>query len=221
MFLPAILILACASSSLVFCMMYSEAKKNKQSDNIQPRHTSLYSFLYLEPFHCSMFHSNCCFLTCLQLSREAGKVVWYSHLFKNFPKFVVIHTVKGFSVVSDTEVGVFLTFSCFLEVSNLICGSSVFSKSSLYVWKFLVHVLLKPSLENFEHYFASTNTMKRQKDMTLKAELPRLVDAQCATGREQRNSSKDVKRPSQSKNNAQLWMSLVVEVKSDAVKNSV
>ena len=168
-----------------------------------------------------MFHSNCCFLTCLQLSQEAGKVVWYSHLFKNFPKLVVIYTVKGFSVVSDTEVDVVRTFSCFLEVSNLICGSSAFSKSSLYVWKFLVHVLLKPSLETFEHYFPSTNTMKRQKDMTLKAELPRLIDAQCATGREQRNSSKGVKRPSESKNNAQLWMSLVVEVKSDAVKNNL
>ena len=185
-------------------MMYSEAKENKQSDNIQPRHTSLYSFLYLEPFHCSIFASNCCFLTCIQLSQEAGKVVWYSHLFNSFPKLVVIYTVKGFGVVSDTEVDVFRTFSCLLDVSNLTSGSSAFSKSSLYVWKLLVHVLLKPSLENFEHYFASTNTMKRQKDMTLKAELPRVVDAQCATGREQRNSSKYVKRLNQSKKNAQL-----------------
>ena len=116
-------------------------------------------------------------------------MVWYSHLFKNFPKFVVIHIVKSCSIVSDAE-DVFLTFSCFLDVRNLISCSSAFSKSSLNVWKFLVRVLLKPSLENFEHYFASINTTKRQKDMKLKNGLPRLVDAQCATGGKQRNSSK-------------------------------
>ena len=117
-------------------------------------------------------------------------MVWYSHLLKNFPKFVVIHTVKGCSTVSDTEVYIFLTFSCFVDVRNLISGFSAFSKSSLNVWKFLVHVLLKPTLENFEHYSASIKTMKRQKDTTLKDELPRLVDTQCATGGKQRNSSK-------------------------------
>ena len=106
-----------------------------------------------------MSSSNCCFLTCIQIAQEAGKVVWYSHLLNKFPQFVVIHTVKGFSVVSEAEVDVFLEFSCFIydatDLGNLISGSSDFSKSSLYIWKFLVHVLLKTSLENFEHYFAS------------------------------------------------------------------
>ena len=106
-----------------------------------------------------MSGSNCCFLTCIQISQEAGKVVWYSHLFKNFPQLVVIHTVKGFSIVSEAEVDVFLEFSCFFydptDVGNLISGSFAFCISSLNVWNFLVHVLLKPSLENFEHYFAS------------------------------------------------------------------
>ena len=86
-------------------------------------------------------------------------MAWYSHLFQNFPQFVVIHTVKGFSVVNEAEVDLFPEFPCFFydptDVGNLISGSSAFSKSSLYIWKFLVHVLLKPSLENFEHYFAS------------------------------------------------------------------
>ena len=86
-------------------------------------------------------------------------MVWYSHLYKNSPQFVVIHTVKGFGVVNKTEVDVFLELSCFsddpTDVGNLISGSSAFSKSSLNIWKFTVHVLLKPGLENFEHYFAS------------------------------------------------------------------
>ena len=86
-------------------------------------------------------------------------MVWYSHLFQNFPQFIVIHTGKGFSIVNETEVDVFLEFSCFsddpTDVGNLISGSSAFSKSSLNIWDFLVPVLLKPSLENFEHYFAS------------------------------------------------------------------
>ena len=102
---------------------------------------------------------NCCFLTCIQISQEAGQVVWYFHLLKNFPQFVVIHTVKGFSIVSEAEVDIFLEFSWFfyepVDVGNLICGSSAFSKSSLYIWNFLVHELLKPSLEDFEHYFVS------------------------------------------------------------------
>ena len=103
-----------------------------------------------------MSGSNCLFLTCIQISQEAGKVVWYFHLFKNFPQFVVIHTVKGFGVVNKAEVDVFLEFSCFFydptDVGNLISGSSSFSKSSLNI---SVHILLKLSLENFEHYFAS------------------------------------------------------------------
>ena len=86
-------------------------------------------------------------------------MVWYFHLFKNFSQFVVIHTVKGFSVVNEAKVDVFLELSCFFDdpvnVGNLISGSSAFSKTSLNIWKFLVHALLKPSLENFEHYFAS------------------------------------------------------------------
>ena len=86
-------------------------------------------------------------------------MVWYSHLLKNFPQFVVIHTVKGFGIVNKAEVDVFLEFSCFFDdpedVGNLNSGSSAFSKSSLNIWKFTVHVLLKPGLENFEHCFAS------------------------------------------------------------------
>ena len=86
-------------------------------------------------------------------------MVWYYHLFNNFPQFVVIHTVKGFSIVNEAEVDVFLEFSYFFfdptDVGNLISGSSAFSKSSLNIWKFSVYILLKSSLENFEHYFAS------------------------------------------------------------------
>ena len=106
-----------------------------------------------------MSGSNCCFLTCIQISQKTGQVVCYSHLFKNFPQFIVIHTVKGFGVFIKAEVGVFLELSCFcsdpMDVDNLISGSSAFSKSILNIWKFTVHVLLKPGLENFEHYFAS------------------------------------------------------------------
>ena len=119
----------------------------------------MYSFPNLEPVCCSMSSSNCCFLTCIQISQKAGQVVWYSHLLKNFPQFVVIHTVEGFSVVNEAEVNVFLEFPWFFygptDVGNFISGSSAFSKSSLYIWKFLVQVLLKPSLKDFEHYFAS------------------------------------------------------------------
>ena len=116
----------------------------------------MYSFSYLEPVCCSMSSSNCCFLTCIQVSHEAGKVVWYSHLFQSFPQFVVIHTVKGFVVVNEAEIDVFLELSCFFDdpadVGNLISGSSAISKSTLNIWKFMVHVLLKSGLE---HYFAS------------------------------------------------------------------
>ena len=104
-----------------------------------------------------MSSSSYCFLTCIQISQEMSQVVWYSHLFHNFPRFVVIHTVKRFGVVNKVEVDVFVEFSCFfnepVDVSNLISRSSAFSKSSLNIWKFLVHILLKPGLENFEHCF--------------------------------------------------------------------
>ena len=84
-------------------------------------------------------------------------MVWYSHLLKNFLQFIVIHTVKGFGIVNEAGIDVFLELSCFFDdpadVGNLISGSSVFSKSSLKIWKFMVHVLLKPGLEDFEHYF--------------------------------------------------------------------
>ena len=100
-----------------------------------------------------MSSSNCCFLTCIQISQEAGQMVWYSHLFQNFPQFFVTHTVN------KAEVDVFLELSCFLydptDVGNLIFGSSALSKSSSNIWKYPVHVLLKPGLEDFEHYFAS------------------------------------------------------------------
>ena len=86
-------------------------------------------------------------------------MVWYSHLFKNFPEFVVIHTIKGFDIVNKAEVYIFLELSCFFndptDVGNLISGSSAFSKSSLNIWKSTIHILLKPGLENFEHYFTS------------------------------------------------------------------
>ena len=119
----------------------------------------MYSFPNLKPVCCFMSSSNCCFLTCIQISQEARQVVWYSYLLKNFPWFVVIHTVKGLGVVNKTEVDVFLELSCFfcdpMDVGNLISGSSAFSKSSLNIWKFMDHVLLKPGLEDFEHYFGS------------------------------------------------------------------
>ena len=119
----------------------------------------MYSFSYLEPVCWSMSSSNCCFLTCIQVSQEAGQVVWYSHLFQDFPQFIVIHTVEGFGIVNKAEIDVFLELSCFFndpaDVGSLISGSSAFSKTSLNIWKFMVHILLKPGLENFEHYFTS------------------------------------------------------------------
>ena len=119
----------------------------------------MYFFSYLEPVCCSMSSSNCCFLTRIQISQEAGQVVWYSLLLKNFPQFIVIHTVKGFGILNKAEIDVFLELSCSFDdpadVDILISGSSAFSKTSLNIWKFMVHVLLKPGLENFEHYFTS------------------------------------------------------------------
>ena len=93
-----------------------------------------------------------CFLTCIEISQEAGEVVWYSQLFQNFPQFLVIHTVKGFGIVNKAEIDVFLKLCCFFgnpaDVGNLISGSSAFSKTSLNIWNFTVHIQLKPGLEN-------------------------------------------------------------------------
>ena len=107
-----------------------------------------------------LFHVQFCFfLTCIHISQEAGQVVWYSHLFQNFPQFIVIHTVKIFGIVNKAEIDISLGRSCFFDdpsdVGNLISGSYAFFKSSLNIWKFTVHTLLKPGLENFVHYFAS------------------------------------------------------------------
>ena len=118
----------------------------------------MYSFSYLEPVCCSMSSSNCCFLTCIQIFQEVSQVVWYPHLFKNFPQFLVIHTFKGFGIVNKEEIVVSVELSCFFDdpgyVGNLISGSSAFSESSLNIWQFTVQ-LLKPGLEKFERYFAS------------------------------------------------------------------
>ena len=119
----------------------------------------MYSFPDLKPVCYSLSSSNCCFLTCIQISQEAGQVVWWSYLFQNFPQFIVFHIVKVFGIVNKAEIDVFLELSCFFDdpadVGNLNSGSSAFSKTSLNIRKSMVHVLLKPGLENFEHYFTS------------------------------------------------------------------
>ena len=106
-----------------------------------------------------MSGSNCCFLTCIQVLQETDKVIWHFHLLKNFPQFIVTHTVKGFGVDNKAEGDVFLELLSFFNdpmiLGNLITVSFAFSKSSLNIWKFSVHVLLKAHLENNEHYFAS------------------------------------------------------------------
>ena len=111
-----------------------------------------YSFSYLEPVCCSMSHFNCCFLTCIQISQDAGQMVWHSHLFQNCPQFVMIHTVNGFGIVNKAEIDVFLELSCFFDdptdIDNLISGFSAFSKTSLNILKLTVHVLLKPGWKN-------------------------------------------------------------------------
>ena len=114
----------------------------------------MYSFSYLEPVCCSMSRSNCCFLTFIQISQEAGQVIWYYHLFQNFPQFIVIHTVKCFVIVNKAEIDVFLELSCFFhdpaDVGDLISGSSALSKTSLNIRKFMVHVLLKPGTNHIQ-----------------------------------------------------------------------
>ena len=157
LFLSATLIQASASSSSAFLMMYSAYKLNKQDDNIQPWHTP-----FLEPVHYSMSSSNCCFLTCIQISQEAGKGVWYSHFLNNIPQFVVIHTVKGFGIVNKAEVDVSLELSSFyddfmmiqqmLAIWSLVplhflnpactCGSSRFMYCWSLTWRILSITLL-------------------------------------------------------------------------------
>ena len=111
----------------------------------------------IESVPCSISSPNCCFLIRIQVSQEARKIISYTHLFMNFPQFVVTLTDKGFHVVNAGDV--FLEFSCFFydpnNAGNLISGSSAFSKTSLNIWKFMVNVLLKPGLKNFKHYFTS------------------------------------------------------------------
>ena len=129
-FLSAVLIPPCDSSSLAYCLRYSAYRLNKQGDNIQPCCIP-FPVLNLSVVPCLF----CYFLACIQASHEIGKVVWYSCLFKNFSKIVGIHAVKSFSIISEAEVDVFLEFRCFLGspacVGNLISGSSAFSKFSL------------------------------------------------------------------------------------------
>ena len=154
-FLPAILIPACASSIPAFRMMYSAFKLTKPGDNIQPWHTPFPTW-------------NQSIVPCPVLTVASKPAYRFlrrqvvgsgAPISENFPQFVAIHTVKGFGIVNKAEVDVFLEFICFFydptDVGNLISGSSAFTKSSLNFWKFSVHVLLKPSLEHFEHYFAS------------------------------------------------------------------
>ena len=115
----------------------------------------MHSCRNFQPVHGTTFGSNCYFLACIQVAQEVGKVDFYSHFFKNFPQFVVIHTVKGFIVVSE-EVDVFLEFACFfydpVNVGNLIFGSSAFSKFSLSMWNFSVYILLKPQFSSADQY---------------------------------------------------------------------
>ena len=154
-FLPAILIPACASSSLAFHMIYFAQKLNKQGDNIQP---------WRNPFPIwNQFVFLCLVLTAASWPayRFLRRQVRWSGIPNSFRmfQFFGIHTVKGFSLVNEAEASDFLEFSCFfydlMDVGNFISGSSAASKSRLYIWKFSVHVLLKPSLKDFEHYLAN------------------------------------------------------------------
>ena len=152
-FLPAILIPACASSSPAFLRMYSAYKLNKQGDNIQSWCT-LFSIWNQFVVPCQF----CYFLTCIQVSQEAGKVVLQSHLFKNFPQFIVIHTYKDFSIINEAEVDVFLAFPWFFYGWMLAIWSLVplpFLNPACRSGCSPAHILLKPSLKDFEHYLAS------------------------------------------------------------------
>ena len=102
----------------------------------------IFATYFRETVCCSVSSSDRCFLTCIQISQEAGQVVWYSHLSQNFPQFIVIHAIKGFGIINKAEIDVSLELSCFfcdpVDVGNLISGSSAFSKTSLNIWKFTV-----------------------------------------------------------------------------------
>jgi len=153
--LLTILIPAYNSSSLAFFMMCSAYRLNKWVTAESP----VILLSNLEPISFSTQDSNCCFLTHIPVFQETGKTVWYSHLFNSFPQFVMIHTVKGFSIVDKTEVDVFLEFPSFLydpvNVADLISGASAFSKPSLDIWKFLVHIMRKPRVQDFKHDLTS------------------------------------------------------------------
>ena len=152
---PAILIPACASSSLAFLMMYSAYKLNKRGDTIQPWHTPFPIWNQsVVPYPVLSVASWPAYRFLKKQVRWSGSPI----SFRIF-QFIVIHTVKGFSIVNKAEIDVFLELSCFFsdpaDAGNLISGSSAFSKTSLNIWNFLVHILLRPGLENFEHYFTS------------------------------------------------------------------
>ena len=120
----------------------------------------MYSFSYLEPVHCSMSSCNCCFLTCMQVSQEAGWVVWYSHLFQNFPQFIVIHTVKGFGIINKAEIDVYLNSLAFSMIQQTLAIWSVVPLPFLKpAWasgsSWFMYSWMKPGLENSEHYFTS------------------------------------------------------------------
>ena len=157
MFLPPILIPACKSSSLAFLIMCSAYRLNKQGDSRQYCRTPFSTLTYISNFE-PVSGSNCCFSTYIQVSQEAGKA---GLVFPSFEEFstVCFDPQKGFSIVNKAEVVVFQEFSCSFhdptDVGNLSSGSPVFSKFSLYIWKFLVYILLGSGLKDFEHYLAS------------------------------------------------------------------
>ena len=154
MFLLPILIQTCNWSSPALLMMCLTYRLNRVTANspvvlLSPSWTNWLSHMF----------SNYCFFTHIQVSQKTGKMVWYSHHSKKFPQFIMIHIVKGFSVVSEREIDVFLKFPCFLcnstNVGNLISSSSFFSKPSLDIWKFLVLIMPKPSMQDFKHDLTS------------------------------------------------------------------
>ena len=153
-FLLAILIPVCVLSCPAFCVMYSVHKLNNQGDNIQPWHTP-FPIWNQSVVPCPVLT---CFLTCIQISQEAGQVVWYSHLFKNFLQFVVIHTVKGFGIVSKAEVDDFLELSFFFRVTLLL--KSILSSISMTCLFFLLADLSPAVFQFFCHYIFTISFVK-------------------------------------------------------------